>query len=370
MVILGLDTTVQLRPEETGCPAVMDNDSAQTIPSYAINMDRLQQTVKQAHRIVKSRDASVAVSRTELHDLLTKIEDLEKQVQALTNRGDASASTSPVLDSKTEPIPSSNKIYDADETGYYNCDAENLLYDLGVRTVVDTDGQVSVHPSFRRNPKCTVEANTKESGKSGDPIDVPKGSELAISTDEAGRINNGRSGSAASKEGNIATFSQNPSEGGENVSQFSSKSGSPTTAEYIPSLPVAEQKFAQTSQAITDEPHDAFPTDDTSLDTDKSDASKIDEVSRYTIQIHVTDTVASFSTATKFISATSKPTIISEPATGASNIGAIIGAVIGCLALVCGCIVALVYLMRRNKPLKPPAFSRQRVGKEAGFRFH
>ncbi|TWU72493.1 hypothetical protein ED733_001477 [Metarhizium rileyi] len=148
------------------------------IPSYARDISRFHHTVKRARSIIESREDSVAVPKTELHGILTKLEDLEEQVKALLNENGGSAPTSPAPGMEPASSPASGDKSGTSGSGDQDCDAENLIYDLGARAVVDADGQVSGHPLFRRNANCAMESavNGKNDGSAGGSSESFRGS--------------------------------------------------------------------------------------------------------------------------------------------------------------------------------------------------
>ncbi|KAG8418267.1 hypothetical protein J3458_005692 [Metarhizium acridum] len=173
---LGLNPRRDLRSGQDGALVRVDN-AAQGIPSYATNIERFHYTVKRARSIIESRDTTVPVPKSELHSILTKIEELERQVRALMN-GDSAEPTSPTPRLGPGSSPPSDSKYGSGGASDQDCDAENLIYDLGARAVVDADGHVSGHPLFRRNANCPMESavNGKNSANASGSSDSPKGS--------------------------------------------------------------------------------------------------------------------------------------------------------------------------------------------------
>lgn len=171
---LGLNPRRDLRPGQDGALVRVDN-AAEGIPSYATNIERFHYTVKRARSIIESRDATVAVSQSEVHSILTKIEELDRQVRALLPNGPEPTSPVPRLGPGSQPT--SDKTYGAGGARDQDCDAENLIYDLGARAVVDADGHVSGHPLFRRNANCPMESavNGKNPANAGGSSDSSKG---------------------------------------------------------------------------------------------------------------------------------------------------------------------------------------------------
>ncbi|KJK75963.1 hypothetical protein H634G_08719 [Metarhizium anisopliae BRIP 53293] len=171
---LGLNPRRDLRSGQDGA-LVRVNNAAEGIPSYATNIERFHYTVKRARSIIESRDATVAVSQSEIHSILTKIEELDRQVRALLPNGPEPTSPVPRLGPGSQPA--SDKTNGAGGARDQDCDAENLIYDLGARAVVDADGHVSGHPLFRRNSNCPMESavNGKNPANAGGSGDSPKG---------------------------------------------------------------------------------------------------------------------------------------------------------------------------------------------------
>ncbi|KAH0600025.1 hypothetical protein MHUMG1_02816 [Metarhizium humberi] len=172
---LGLNPRRDLRSGQDGALVRVDN-AAEGIPSYATNIERFHYTVKRARSIIESRDATVAVSQSEIHSILTKIEELDRQVRALLPNGPEPTSPVPRLGPGSQPA--SDKTNGAGGARDQDCDAENLIYDLGARAVVDADGHVSGHPLFRRNSNCPMESavsgkNPANAGGSGDSSKGP-----------------------------------------------------------------------------------------------------------------------------------------------------------------------------------------------------
>ncbi|KAG6012556.1 hypothetical protein E4U54_007464 [Claviceps lovelessii] len=109
-------------------------------PSYASDLGRLHHTVRRARSVIKSRDTSIPVLQSEVESVLAKLQDLERQVQAMMQ--------DQALGAQGEAVSPNQR----------DCDAENLIHDLGARAVEDAKGRVSGHPFFRRNANCTVES--------------------------------------------------------------------------------------------------------------------------------------------------------------------------------------------------------------------
>ncbi|KAK9445547.1 hypothetical protein VB005_00659 [Metarhizium brunneum] len=171
---LGLNPRRDLRSGQDGALVRVDH-AAEGTPSYATNIERFHYTVKRARSIIESRDATVAVSQSEIHSILTKIEELDRQVRALLPNGPEPTSPVPRLGPGSQPA--SDKTSGAGGARDQDCDAENLIYDLGARAVVDADGHVSGHPLFRRNSNCPMESavNGKNPANAGGSGDSPKG---------------------------------------------------------------------------------------------------------------------------------------------------------------------------------------------------
>ncbi|KID76292.1 uncharacterized protein G6M90_00g076380 [Metarhizium brunneum] len=198
---LGLNPRRDLRSGQDGALVRVDH-AAEGTPSYATNIERFHYTVKRARSIIESRDATVAVSQSEIHSILTKIEELDRQVRALLPNGPEPTSPVPRLGPGSQPA--SDKTNGAGGARDQDCDAENLIYDLGARAVVDADGHVSGHPLFRRNSNCPMEsavngknpANaggaSSENHKSGNP----KGADASAEEKQKSKAEGGK-GSAA-----------------------------------------------------------------------------------------------------------------------------------------------------------------------------
>ncbi|KID87798.1 hypothetical protein MGU_05036 [Metarhizium guizhouense ARSEF 977] len=214
---LGLNPRRDLRPGQDGALVRVDN-AAEGIPSYATNIERFHYTVKRARSIIESRDATVAVSQSEIHSILTKIEELDRQVRALLPNGPEPTSPVPRLGPGSQPT--SDKTYGAGGARDQDCDAENLIYDLGARAVVDADGHVSGHPLFRRNSNCPMESavNGKDPANAGGSSDSPKGS--------------AKSGTAANGGDRKANPNTSPPTG--DASSENHKSGHPKGADTSP----------------------------------------------------------------------------------------------------------------------------------------
>ncbi|KHN96662.1 uncharacterized protein MAM_05605 [Metarhizium album ARSEF 1941] len=161
----------------------------QGIPSYATNIKRFHYTVKRARSIIEERDA-VAVPHSEVDSILTKLKDLETQVKAWESQNSGSASK-----------PTSDK-HGSGSTADEDCDAENLMYDLGARAAVNDDGRVSGHPLFRRDAPCRMESalSGESSSKSAGSSDLTKGSSA-------------QGGAAPNRGGNKANPNSSPSTG-------------------------------------------------------------------------------------------------------------------------------------------------------------
>lgn len=288
---LGLNLTLHLRHDEHGAlvrsgAAVLHGHHARGIPSYATNIKRLHHTVKRARSVIENRDTSVAVPETELHNIITKIEDLEKQVKALMKGGEATATSPATSPGTLGSAPTSEKKYGADGSSDQDCDAENLIYDLGARAVVDVNGEVSGHPLFRRNANCPMESagkGKKKGGKSG------KSSGLSTGSDEAG---DGAVPGASEPSG---TPSLNM---GNNVVSLKDPNDSDDVSSAVPSDSVFDEAKGMSSPSVPKEKHvspfsihpgmasptspksgSPYSTDDASPNTSDSDDSMDDDAS-------------------------------------------------------------------------------------------
>lgn len=148
--------------------ALLDNRVGGDVPFYAMNLERLHQTVKRARSVIEKRDTSIPVPEAEMYSILTKIQDLEKQVEGLLNLKGKPASAATGSSASTAP-----------DSGDEDCDAENLMYDLGARAVVDSDGKVSGHPLFRRNANCAMVSAVKSKPGAPSGQKFPNASEAA-----------------------------------------------------------------------------------------------------------------------------------------------------------------------------------------------
>lgn len=151
--------------------AILQRNTGDDSHSYTSNLKRLHHTVRHARSIIEDRDASIPVPESELHSIVAKIEDLENQVKALLKQGGDASSASAAAGSR--PGPSANH-----DTSDQDCDIEDLSHDLGSRAVVDSDGQVSGHSSFRRNANCPMKSagTGKKDGEAGVPSGESPGS--------------------------------------------------------------------------------------------------------------------------------------------------------------------------------------------------
>ncbi|GAB0136971.1 hypothetical protein EsDP_00005255 [Epichloe bromicola] len=156
--------------------AVLQRNTGNDSASYASNLKRLHHTVRRARSIIEDRDASIPVPESELHSILAKIEDLENQVKALLQGGDAS-SASAAAGSRS----GTSANHDSSDQ---DCDADNSSHDLGARAVVDSDGKVSGHSLFRRNANCSMKSAVK--GKKDGEAGVPSGESPGSGPDGSG----------------------------------------------------------------------------------------------------------------------------------------------------------------------------------------
>ncbi|OAQ61828.1 hypothetical protein VFPPC_09610 [Pochonia chlamydosporia 170] len=281
---LGLNPALRLRSDENGAlvraeSTVLHGHTARDIPSYAANLKRLHHTVKRARSVIENRDASVTVAQSELQGILTKIEDLEKQVKALMKGGDApTTATSPVPGLESGPAPTSSKKYGTDSAADQDCDAENLLYDLGARAVVDADGQVSGHPLFRRNADCPMESAVK--GKKGGKAGSSGSSEASGETGSPDASEPSTTG--PSNKGNIVASPQGSNGEGDAAPPNASNDAS-GAAKDVPSPLASKEKHmnpsAETPPTVPDDSDAPYSTDDASPNTHKSAGSMDDDSS-------------------------------------------------------------------------------------------
>lgn len=281
---LGINATPHPHHKQNGAlvhngAAVLHSHSARGIPSYATNIERLHHTVKRARSVIENRDTSVPVPETELHGILTKIEELEKQVKGLMKGGEASATSPATLGSG----PTSDKKYGSDGSSDQDCDAENLLYDLGARAVVDADGQVSGHPLFRRNANCPMESAGKGKKKGGESGSSSTGSDEAGAAVVPGASE--PSGTPSLNMGNNVVSLKKPS-GADDVSSPVASDSVFDVTKGVSAAPVPKEKHispvsAHANKASPTDPDSDVPysTDDASPNTRKSDDSMENDAS-------------------------------------------------------------------------------------------
>ncbi|KAG6000386.1 hypothetical protein E4U21_005491 [Claviceps maximensis] len=118
---------------------------AEIVPSYASDLVRLHHTVLRARSVIQSRDTTIPIPESEVESVLGKIQELERQVEALLHHRVGVEAATAVPDNQEQQ----------------DCDAENLMFDLGARAEVDENAQVSGHPFFRRNANCIMESAVK-----------------------------------------------------------------------------------------------------------------------------------------------------------------------------------------------------------------
>lgn len=97
-------------------------------------------------------------------------------------------------------------------------------------------------------------------------------------------------------------------------------------------------------------------------------ATSTDSSSPSTLQGRPLSSVAAATSSSSVSLATSEPTAKSNPTTAGDNTSAIIGGTIGGIALVCGCVVAVVYLRNvraKRTPALPPSYTTG-ASREAG----
>ncbi|KAK9438748.1 hypothetical protein VB005_06896 [Metarhizium brunneum] len=97
-------------------------------------------------------------------------------------------------------------------------------------------------------------------------------------------------------------------------------------------------------------------------------ATSTDSSSPSTLQGRPLSSVAAATSSSGVSPATSEATAKSNPTTAGDNTNAIIGGTIGGIALVCGCVVAVVYLRNvraKKTPALPPSYTRG-ASREAG----
>ncbi|KAK2593102.1 hypothetical protein QQS21_009192 [Conoideocrella luteorostrata] len=220
--------------------AALHGTGAKDVPSYAANLERFHHTVKRARSVIESRGASVSVPESELHSILTKIEELEKQVKALLGGDEDSEKAASAPGSG--PGSSTSAKYASDDQA---CDAENLIYDLGARAVVDADGKVSDHPLFRRNANCPMESAVK--GKKGSD-QAGSGSDGDASGTGAGNMRDSEAPADSQRSGNEATpvssaaasnvplLSIPPVKTSPAVADAAAKHNTPDTSPYSPEM--------------------------------------------------------------------------------------------------------------------------------------
>ncbi|KAG5982730.1 hypothetical protein E4U55_001448 [Claviceps digitariae] len=122
---LSLNVAYARGHDGTSGAAALQRRNAEDAPSYASDLGRLHHTVRRARSVIQGRDTSIPITESEVGNVLAKIQELERQVQALMQGAD--------VDDE-----------DGDEDGdddQQDCDAENLMFDLGARAVVDANGQ-------------------------------------------------------------------------------------------------------------------------------------------------------------------------------------------------------------------------------------
>lgn len=307
---LGLNPALRLRSDENGAlvraeSTVLHDHTTRDIPSYATNLKRLHHTVKRARSVIENRDASVTVAQSELEGILTKIEDLEKQVKALMRGGDApTTATSPVPGLGSGPAPTSSKKYGTDSAADQDCDAENLLYDLGARAVVGADGQVSGHPLFRRNANCLMESAVK--GKKGGKAGSSGSSEASGETGSPDASEPSSTGPSNMR--NIVASPQGSNGEGDAAPPNASNDAS-GAAKDVPSPLASKEKHmnpsAETPPTVPDDSDAPYSTDDASPNTHKSADSMDDDSSPQAKQKNVVG--GDKGTAVLTISATEVP---------------------------------------------------------------
>ncbi|KAG6002973.1 hypothetical protein E4U43_000991 [Claviceps pusilla] len=165
-------------------------------PSYASDLGRLHHTVRRARSVIKSRDTSIPVLQSEVESVLAKLQDLERQVQAMMQEQ--------ALGAQGEAVSPNQR----------DCDAENLMYDLGARAAVDANGQVSGHPFFRRNANCTMESAAKGNTQSNTGAAFPSNTtSLSPGTDSTGPPSGSAPGIGEAANSNSVAGAQKPQDG-------------------------------------------------------------------------------------------------------------------------------------------------------------
>ena len=130
---------------------VFKSHESRSVPNFLNDIGRLHRSVKRARSVVEDRDVAVKVPEEELKSILTKLQELEKQVEGLLPSGGSDvASATPSSGTVSSSGSSSSS---ADQ----NCDAESLLYSLGANASKDASGKVSDHPMFK-NANCSMDA--------------------------------------------------------------------------------------------------------------------------------------------------------------------------------------------------------------------
>ncbi|KAG5923005.1 hypothetical protein E4U42_005071 [Claviceps africana] len=228
-------------------------------PSYASNLVRLHRSVKRARSVMENPKTSISVPESEVASVLAKVQALEQQIEKLMQG----------LDFFSHGDGGHDEGGDDDED-QQACDAENLMFTLGARAVVDATGQVRDHAFFRRDANCTMESALEH--ESGSTKETMSGFDQTINFN--GTVSAVESAATASPSGSDSDGDFDSDDDGDDESDASPESPSAPAPDST-SPPLQKEVVSGSTPDAAATPGPAIPVEPVVPVVDKQESTEV-----------------------------------------------------------------------------------------------